>query len=55
MSEIGYTPEELRRVLELLGEAWNVFARLERQHPSDADEFYTAIHSAQHLIMTRFR
>lgn len=42
-------------VLHQLAEAYNAFGALPRSasHPSDADEFAAAIHTAQHIVMIR--
>lgn len=40
-------------VLNLLGEAWNAFNRLPVLHPCDQQEFMTAIHAAQNIILAR--
>lgn len=41
-------------VLHHLVEAWNLFLKLERQHPNEANEFATGIHTCQGLIGMRF-
>ena len=41
-------------VLRLLGEAFNAFAALPRQHPADLGEFSTFVHGAQNIVMARF-
>jgi hypothetical protein len=52
MKSVTYTEDE-RRVLELLGAAWNRFAGLPVQHPADKDEMARAIHAAQNIVMAR--
>lgn len=42
-----------RRVLETLGEAYNQFAGLEREHPSEMNDFCNAVHSAQRIVLAR--
>ncbi len=51
MSE--YTSQE-KVILGHLSDAAVTFAGIPRQHPSEAEEFYAAIHAAQTLIMARF-
>ncbi len=46
------TPEELV-VLEHLAKAWDFFAALRPQHPSDVAEFHSAIHAAQNIVACR--
>jgi hypothetical protein len=46
------TPQE-RAVIDLLGEAFNAFVALPREHPSELREFEQAIHVAQTLVMAR--
>ena len=48
----GLTPDEIK-VLNLLGEAWNEYVKLDAKHPDDNDDFRRAIHQAQQLIAIR--
>lgn len=48
----GLTPDE-KEILDRLAKAWNLFARLEENHPSDVEEFAKAIHDAQKIIALR--
>lgn len=49
--------EQEKLVHELLGDAANAFARLEREegplHPSDREDFIHAIHAAQNIVLAR--
>ncbi|KKL05308.1 hypothetical protein LCGC14_2607350 [marine sediment metagenome] len=49
---MSLTREELD-IVDLLGQAYNLFASLPRDtlHPTAKDEFASAIHNAQHLVM----
>jgi hypothetical protein len=42
-----------RDCLDLLAQAWNLFAALEDKHPQDDAEFCKAIHDLQKLIALR--
>jgi hypothetical protein len=52
MSNEKLTGDE-RLVLNLLGEAYNAFLLLPRQHPSEADEFRLSIHRCQDIVGMR--
>lgn len=41
------------QVVNMLGEAWNVFTQLEPSHPSDLEEFAQAVHVAQNIVFAR--
>ena len=45
--------DEEKAVLDALASAWNAFVKLPVEHPDEQREFRTAIHQAQHLIMSR--
>ena len=45
--------EEEKRVLKLLGQAYNEFRQLEVIHHADVSEFVLAIHAAQNIILAR--
>jgi len=45
-------PEE-EQLLNLLGEAWNQFCALPREHPADAQEFAETIHRLQDMVAAR--
>lgn len=45
--------EQEKRLLVTLGDVWNEFCRMERQHPDEGVEFRRAIHAAQTIIMAR--
>lgn len=45
--------KEERKVVDLLGDAWNAFCELDSRHPQETDEFCGAIHVGQHIIMSR--
>ena len=49
-----FTDQE-RSALNSLADAWNKFTLLphESSHPDDTDEFKTAIHAAQRVILSR--
>jgi len=40
-------------LLELMGEAWNKFCALPRQHPADAQEFAETMHRLQDMVAAR--
>lgn len=44
---------EEKDILYRLGQAWNLFVSLDRQHPDELEEFRRAIHAAQNLIAVR--
>ncbi|HLA18815.1 MAG TPA: hypothetical protein VJ253_05775 [Dehalococcoidia bacterium] len=44
---------EEQEILELLGEAWNKFAALPQEHPSEGIEFAQAIHRCQDMMAAR--
>lgn len=46
------TTDEIE-IVDLLGEAWNKFIALPKQHEDDNREFCDAIHRAQYLVMKR--
>lgn len=46
------TPEE-QQLLEVLGDAWNKFAALPQEHPSESIEFAQAIHRCQDMVAAR--
>ena len=46
------TPQE-SEVVAHLSRAWNAWVELEKLHPSNHQEFLTAIHEAQRLVMSR--
>lgn len=48
----GLTPEE-REAVMFLAHAWDKFAALPVEHPSDQAEFVDAIHKAQRLVAIR--
>ncbi len=39
--------------MDALVEAWNEYIKLEKQHPSDIDEFKNGIHKCQHALIIR--
>ena len=41
------------RILKLTAELWNSYCELPKQHPSDDDEFLSALHGLQYLIGIR--
>ncbi len=45
--------EKELEILSLLGEAYNTFNHLPKSHPQEQDEFITAIHAAQRIVMAR--
>lgn len=49
---MAVTPEE-QEVVSLLGEAWNAFLKLPKEHPDEHSEFRHAIHTAQNMILAR--
>jgi hypothetical protein len=48
----GLTQQE-GKVMDALVEAWNEYIKLEKQHPSDIDEFKNGIHKCQHALTIR--
>lgn len=48
----GLTREE-GLVLNMLGDAWDMFIQLPEQHPAHNQEFMQAIHAAQRIVMCR--
>ena len=44
---------EERKVLELLGKAWNEYIQLPIQHEADRPEFQQHLHSLQNLVLSR--
>lgn len=42
-----------KRVIDLLGEAWNAFLKLPIQHADDVPDMRGAIHDAQRIVMSR--
>jgi hypothetical protein len=48
----GLTQEE-QLVMDDIVSAWNRFIKLEKQHPSDIDEFREGIHKLQGLLAMR--
>lgn len=53
MSNIPYVQEKEKEVSDALVKAFNMFSSLEQTHPSDIEEFQTAIHQLQQLIAMR--
>lgn len=45
---------EEEKVLDKLTEAWNLFIKLDKQHPSEIGDFADAIHRCQSIIGMRF-
>lgn len=43
-------PDE-RAILDVLGQAWNMFLNVPETHPDDKDEFRRAIHAAQNIVL----
>jgi len=48
----GLTQQE-GKVMDALVEAWNEYIKLEKQHPSDINEFGDGIHKCQHALTIR--
>lgn len=42
-----------KEIAELLGEAWNKFLLLPKEHPMQDQEFCAAIHAAQDQVLMR--
>lgn len=42
--------EREKEVLELLGQAWSAFLKMERAHRSDTEDFMRHIHDAQRVV-----
>jgi len=40
-------------LIKMIGDVWNKFCALPREHPCEADEFCINIHSLQHKVMAR--
>lgn len=45
--------EQERKIVEMLGEAWNAYLLLPVEHPNDHAEMMRAIHAAQALVLMR--
>lgn len=45
--------EEEKKVLKILGQAWNSFIELPICHSSDRNEFNFSIHALQNIILSR--
>lgn len=45
--------EEEKKILNKLGEVWNMFNKLPELHPWSKVEFMHKIHDCQYLIMSR--
>jgi hypothetical protein len=41
------------KILDNLADCWNLFCKLEVQHPDDARDFADAIHDCQRIVMSR--
>ena len=52
MPDLDLTEDE-RKCLDLLGQAWGVFAELPVLHHADRVEFSQAIHAAQNIVYAR--
>ncbi len=50
--ELGLMPKEMD-ILNLLAEAYTQFVALPKYHPWESQEFMTAIHAAQVIVMAR--
>lgn len=48
----GLTEQE-GKAMDALVKAWNIFIKLECQHPSDTQEFNFGVHQCQHILMCR--
>lgn len=48
----GFTNDE-ELIMQKLVDAHNIYAAMEQQHPSDMNEWVTAIHTLQQLIGMR--
>jgi hypothetical protein len=48
----GLTEQE-GKVMDSLVDAWNEYVKLEKQHPTDIDEFCDGIHRCQHALTIR--
>ena len=46
------TPQE-EAVAVALGECWNAFLKLPREHPDDIEEFRHGIHGLQNIVLAR--
>jgi hypothetical protein len=44
---------EEQEIAQLLGEVWNLYCKLPLEHPNDKQEFGTAIHNCQNIILSR--
>ncbi|ARA83755.1 hypothetical protein PLA107_005695 [Pseudomonas amygdali pv. lachrymans str. M301315] len=45
--------EQEAAIARLLGEAWNAYLTLPVEHPMDQQEFCTAIHRCQDMVLAR--
>lgn len=52
MSKKLLTDKE-NKIVEILGTAWNEFLQLNPIRQDDKDEFRTAIHAAQNIVLSR--
>ena len=41
------------RVAQMLGEVWNEYLKLPKEHPMEQQEFCTAIHACQDMVLAR--
>lgn len=44
---------EEKRVMKILGQAWNAFHDLPEEHPNEHNEFVGKIHDLQRMVMAR--
>lgn len=49
---IGVTEQEAK-VARLLGEVWNEYMKLPKEHPMEQQEFCSAIHVCQEKVLAR--
>lgn len=45
--------EQEAKVAQMLGDAWNEYLKLPKEHPMERSEFCTAIHRCQDMVLAR--
>lgn len=41
------------KVAQMLGDAWGEYLKLPKEHPMEAQEFCTAVHHCQDMVLSR--
>ena len=53
MENHKYITEDELEILDHLVKAWNLFLKIERQHPAEVDDFCDGMHQCQRLLQAR--